>query len=327
MFVAADDRRWPDMAPAGRGRFFEEDFHWISDWGFNFVRLPLSYLNWSGPEAPLVIDEAALAPVDGAIEWGRRAGLHVNLSLHHVPGYCINATPRPEPFRLWRDDAAVEAFIHHWHFLARRYAGVSTADLSFDLVNEPHGQPEERPGHDRAVRAAVRTIRAVTPDRLIVADGWNGGNDPHPTLVDLRIGQSCRGYAPASLTHYQAWWSDPRIEGLTTPPTWPLKDPLTGGWWDRKKLEESYRPWRALLEAGIGVHCGECGCWTHTPHATMLAWMDDLLSVLTDAGIGWALWNFRGSFGLLDTGRTDVPLADWHGHTLDRELLTLLQRH
>jgi hypothetical protein len=37
------------------------------------------------------------------------------------------------------------------------------------------------------------------------------------------------------------------------------------------------------------------------------------------------LWKFRGSFGILDSGRTDVACEDFHGHKLDRRLLTLLQ--
>ena len=43
-----------------------------------------------------------------------------------------------------------------------------------------------------------------------------------------------------------------------------------------------------------------------------------MLEILTGHGIGYALWNFRGSFGLLDSGRKDVEYEDWHGHQLDR---------
>ena len=43
--------------------------------------------------------------------------------------------------------------------------------------------------------------------------------------------------------------------------------------------------------------------------------------------IGWALWNFRGGFGILDAGRADAPCEDWHGHRLDRAMLDLLRRH
>jgi hypothetical protein len=54
-------------------------------------------------------------------------------------------------------------------------------------------------------------------------------------------------------------------------------------------------------------------------------WLRDVLGILTGHGIGLALWNFRGSFGILDSGRTDVAYEDFHGHRLDGKLLALLQ--
>ena len=102
-------------------------------------------------------------------------------------------------------------------------------------------------------------------------------------------------------------------------PTW-TKD-------DRQKLEKYYQPWVELKNRGIGVHCGECGCYNKTPHDVFLAWMTDVLDILTENDIGWALWNFRGSFGLIDSGRQDVDYKNFHGHKLDKELLKLLQSH
>lgn len=43
------------------------------------------------------------------------------------------------------------------------------------------------------------------------------------------------------------------------------------------------------------------------------------------AGFGWALWNFRGDFGVLDSGRKDVAYEDFKGHKLDRQMLELLR--
>lgn len=43
--------------------------------------------------------------------------------------------------------------------------------------------------------------------------------------------------------------------------------------------------------------------------------------------MGWALWNFHGSFGILDSGRDDVQYELFDGHQLDRKMLTLLQRY
>lgn len=61
------------------------------------------------------------------------------------------------------------------------------------------------------------------------------------------------------------------------------------------------KPWQALERKGGGIHVGEWGASQHTPHQAVLAWMRDSLSLWKEAGWGWALWNFRGSFGVLDS--------------------------
>jgi len=108
-------------------------------------------------------------------------------------------------------------------------------------------------------------------------------------------------------------------------PVWP--GVIDGKKFDREVLEEFYRPWTDLVKKGVGVHCGECGCYKETPHDVFLAWFEDLLQILTSNNIGWALWNFRGDFGVLDSGRKDVDYEDWYGHKLDRKLMTLLQKY
>jgi hypothetical protein len=50
-------------------------------------------------------------------------------------------------------------------------------------------------------------------------------------------------------------------------------------------------------------------------------------STTTENGIGYALWNFRGDFGILDSGRKDIQYEDWYGHKLDRKMLKLLMNH
>jgi endoglucanase len=56
-------------------------------------------------------------------------------------------------------------------------------------------------------------------------------------------------------------------------------------------------------------------------------WMRDYLSLWKQAGWGWALWNFRGAFGVLGSQRSDVKYETLNGHQLDREMLTLLQAY
>ena len=96
---------------------------------------------------------------------------------------------------------------------------------------------------------------------------------------------------------------------------------------DRDWLRNEVNPWCELSRHGVGVFVGEFGFYNKTPHEVGLAWMEDNLKVWRDAGLGWALWNFRGSFGILDSGRADVQYENSHGHKLDREMLELLQRY
>ena len=97
---------------------------------------------------------------------------------------------------------------------------------------------------------------------------------------------------------------------------------------DRQWLWDKYvLPWVQLKEAGVGVMVGEWGAYNQTPHDVTLRWMEDCLKNWQQAGLGWALWNFRGSLGVLDSGRADVQYEDFQGHKLDRKMLDLLQRY
>ena len=85
-------------------------------------------------------------------------------------------------------------------------------------------------------------------------------------------------------------------------------------------------PWREFEKAGGAVMVGEWGAYDKTPHEVILRWAEDNLRLWQEARWGWALWNFRGSFGILDSGREDVRYEEFEGHQLDRRLLDLLQR-
>jgi endoglucanase len=173
----------------------------------------------------------------------------------------------------------------------------------------------------RVVRRAVNAIRSHDPTRLIIADGLEWGREPVFELADLGIAQSTRGYEPMEITHYRASWVGRRD---WPQPAWPLK--RGGQTIDRQWLQQDrIAPWKKLEEKKVGIHVGEWGAFNKTPHAVVLAWMRDCLTLWQQASWGWALWNFRGSFGILDSERADVQYEEFHKHKLDRKMLKLLQ--
>jgi endoglucanase len=301
--------------------FREEDFRLIAALGFNFVRLPMDYRCWIVDGDWRRLSERSLKEIDQAIEYGKRHGIHVNLNFHRAPGYTV-ASP-PEAKSLWTDPEAQEVCAMHWGAFARRYKGVPNRHLSFNLLNEPAGIGPAV--HAAVIVKLVTAIRAEDPDRLIICDSRQWGTVPSDELVPLRVAQATRGYVPMEVTHYKAPWvgMDDSVR-----PSWPILDASgrvpgpSGREW---LAEKCVAPFRALEAKGVGVMVGEFGAFNKTPHPVVLGWMSDCLANWKDAGWGWALWNFRGSFGVLDSDRSDVVYEDFHGHKLDRKMLELLQ--
>lgn len=280
-----------------------EYLKWIADWGFNFVRVPISYPSYLDfdrsksilPEEVMQFDERRLEEIDQLIDHAHQNGLHVSLNLHRAPGFCINAG-FVEPYNLWKDQEALDAFCAHWEMWSKRYKNISSKKLSFDLVNEPFmredvndqhspGGPVPIEDYRRVAEAALKTIKSVKKNRLVIADGNGGGGIALPEFSDLDLAQSCRGYYPFLISHYQAPWAFKDIDNLPTP-TWPGE--INGRLHDRKSVEEYYAPWIDLVKKGVGVHCGECGAYNRTPikfsfPGSKMCWMSCMKTV---SGLG-----------------------------------------
>ena len=170
---------------------------------------------------------------------------------------------------------------------------------------------------DYAVMVPAGTRRV---ELAVVAGDW---------LRLREIGVRPAGAAREDALALQGGWDEPPAQLRHAPGAAPPAPAFTGGvvqdgqWlWDHVVA-----PWADASRRGIGVMVGEFGAFNQTPHPVVLAWMEDSLKNWKRADMGWALWNFRGSFGILDSDRSDVEYEDFHGHKLDRKMLELLQRY
>ena len=137
--------------------FREQDFRLIAEMGFNFVRLPMDYRFWIRDNDWEQIDDEALKAIDEAIAYGRKYGVHVCLNFHRAPGWTV-ARPA-EPRNLWKDAEAQRVCAKHWAHFARRYRGIPSRELSFNLFNEPGGDMTED-DYVRVVSLMAAAIRA-----------------------------------------------------------------------------------------------------------------------------------------------------------------------
>lgn len=301
----------------------EKALDFLSKYGFNFARIPTDYKFWTTGADYLHPDESLFEHFDRYLAACRLRGIQMSLNLHRAPGYCINGWDQ-EAHNLWSDTEAEDGFVFLWETFAKRYLGVPSEFLSFDLVNEPPDIGQRgftRDAHQRVIRRTVKAIREIDPKREIVIDGLAGGHLAMPELADLEVIHSGRGYQPMTVSHYQAgWWSG--SAGLPEP-TYPGCE-WEGRTWDRDTLREFYQPWLDVEAKGVRLHIGEFGCYDRTPNDVALRWFEDLFAVWREFGWGFAMWGFEGAFGIVEHGRPGAQYEEISGYQVDRRLFELV---
>jgi endoglucanase len=345
------DRDWMKYFPyQPEEGFKEDDFRWMSGWGFNWVCLPMDYRFWTDPADPMKIEEKKIEPIDRAIRMGEKYGIHVELCLHRAPGFCtldgmdqkrIGIHITREKTSVFDNQATQDAFIHQWVYFAKRYKSISSRWLSFDPISEPVVRPSGFIGFDsyknktktdangvmeyvRLARKVNSAIRGIDPRRLIVSDSFD--HKPVPELFNAGTIQNAHDYFPIEITHYGLPWGPPQVQiGKEPVPTWPLKDAKGNIIVDRRTIQEKFRLWEEPAQHGVPIHFVEMGCSNHTPPNVAYAWFNDSLDVINELHSGWGLWNFRGPIGILDTQRAGTKYKNWYGHQLDFTLLNLLR--
>ena len=76
----------------------------------------------------------------------------------------------------------------------------------------------------------------------------------------------------------------------------------------------------------IPIMVQEFGVHNQTPHKVAVAFLTDLSAFFRQNNLGWALWNLTGSFGILNSDRTDCTYESYQGYKLDREMLDALTK-
>ncbi|MEM5947774.1 cellulase family glycosylhydrolase [Spirochaetia bacterium 38H-sp] len=293
--------------------------------GFNFVRIPMDYRYWTNNFDYFKPDEAFFDYTDKYIEECRKRNIHICINIHRAPGYCINRNDI-EKHNLWTDKEAQDAFVFYWETFAKRYKGISSEQLSFDLLNEP---PEERQYgmtreiHRKVIKRTIEAIRKIDKERRIVIDGIGGGHLAMPEMADLGVVHSGRGYQPMAVSHYKAeWWID--SNKVTEAPQYPGTK-WDGIIWNKESLRDFYKPWLEVAKTGVEIHIGEFGCYDKTDNKVALAWLSDLISLYKEWGWGYSLWNFEGPFGIIGHRREGARWEKIDGYLVDRDLLELLK--
>jgi aryl-phospho-beta-D-glucosidase BglC (GH1 family) len=304
-----------DYSAARTDRYTDAaDIALIAKLGFDNVRLSVD----AAPLEQYPRDEDGLnaeflSRLDKVVDTMLADGLAVQIDLHPEGAY-------KQQLRTSND--AVDRLVMLWQRLAGHYATRDSARVFFEIMNEPEANDPYRWAGIQARVAAA--IRQVAPKNTIIATGPNYSDIPdlltqHP-LSDGNVIYNFHFYDPHTFTHQGAGWGTPwwiYTHGLPYPadessmaglvkevPDAANRFQLEEYWLDRW---DGHRIWLTIDEAAawgrennVPLICNEFGAFReHTDPPSRMNWIRDVRTALEADGIGWAMWDYRGNFGVV----------------------------
>jgi endoglucanase len=214
--------------------------------------------------------------------------------MHHADGvYADPESAFPRLTALWRQIST--------HFADR------SGPLAFELLSEPRSALTPS-AWNALLPTALRAVRAVDPERLVVAGGAEASTLAGLRHLDLprddRLIATLHYYEPFSFTHQGANWE-------------PGSDAWRGTGWGSPAefaavtadLEEA-AAW--AKRHGVALYVGEYGTIESADDESRVRWTRHVRRELERLGLPWAYWDFGTDFGLYD-----LTLSRWRPGLLD----------
>jgi aryl-phospho-beta-D-glucosidase BglC (GH1 family) len=224
--------------------------------------------------------------------------------------------------RLAKDDDFVERYSDFWRALAAHYSNWDPDRLFLEILNEPEFTDRYRwLGVQMKLAAA---IRQGAPAHTIVATGapWSDADDLifQEPLRDPNVIYSIHFYEPHIFTHQGATWSayswrwlrhlqypsSPEQAGrvaASIPDEVERLQVLRYGFehWDAARVgSEIEQAVRWARQRGVPLLCNEFGVYRdYADPQDRAAWLRDVRTALEHNSIGWTMWDYSGSFGVV----------------------------
>jgi endoglucanase len=304
-----------DYSAARTNRYTDaQDIALMARMGFDNVRLSIDAAPLQQyPHGQEGLNADFLARLDRAVDTMLADGLAVEIDLHPEDNW-------KQQLRTSNDQ--VDRLTMLWRRLAAHYASRDPEKVFFEILNEPEvTDPYRWAGIQARVAAAIRDS---APRHTMIASGPNYSDIPdlltqHP-LSDGNVIYTFHFYDPSEFTHQGASWGEPwwiYTHNIPYPPNDSVMPELVkeapdaanrftleNYWldhWDARRI-------RLLIDEaaawGQGNHvpliCNEFGVYReHSDPGSRAQWIHDVRTALEADGIGWAMWDYRGGFGVV----------------------------
>jgi aryl-phospho-beta-D-glucosidase BglC (GH1 family) len=299
------------------------DLRVIHEMGFDFVRLGIApeLIERHGQVAPA--HPEALAQIDRAVQEALDNHLNVLLCVFPDDEYKHNLST----------ERGVDDFVQLWRILAGHFASSDHARVFFELMNEPEVQD---PYRWMGIQArVVEAIRQIDADHTIVATAANYSSLPDllqlEPVRDPNVIYNFHFYEPYQFTHQGAsWGADDWIFYKNIP--YPASPATLAGQMknvpgDRARYDlylYGATGWNSEAIAGriafaaawarekhVQLICDEFGAYRETAEpASRARWIGDVRSALEANHIGWAMWDYRGNFGVVTRTGSEITPDD-----------------
>ena len=246
-------------------------FDLYQDAGFDCVRIPVRYDNYTGKTAPYKVSEAWLNRIEEVAEWGLSRGLFIVINTHHDE---------------WIKNSYTEAnktrFDSIWSQIAVRFKDKSEK-LVFEIINEPKGLTKAQ--NDDLHTRVLSIIRKTNPTRLVIFQGHNwGGSDE---LIVAAIPKD--SFLIGSFHSY-----DPYLFGLQGQGTWGTAS-------DYNQLENKFKTvsnWS--VKNNIPVFLGEFGSLKKCEFNSRMRHYRAYVEFSQKYGFASMAWDDGGDFRIME---------------------------
>lgn len=272
---------------APRGQFWglklkPEYFDRVKQAGFQSVRLPVRWSDYTERSAPYEIEHEFLRQVDQWVDCAERAGLNMVLNVHHYE----------EMYHKPEDE--LPRFLAIWKQIADHYKNRSDY-LYFELLNEPHDHLTASLWND-IIKQTVSIIRMSNPRRSLIVGPvhWNSISALEQLQLpdDPGLIVTVHYYEPFDFTHQGASWAPDHVRKLSNV-TWQEKPEELAAL--QKRFDQAV-DWSR--KHGRPIYLGEFGAYSAAPLDSRIRWTKAVVREAERRGFSWAYWEFGAGFGI-----------------------------
>ncbi len=306
--------------------YSDDDFRIMREEGFDHVRLPVAWHQFTGSAPDYALAPQLLLEVDRMVDLALTRGLAIIIDVHQFGEFYQN--PAGETARL----------LKIWEQIAERYKD-QPQSVAFELMNEPQAAATTELMNP-IYAELITLIRETNPERTIFVgpSDYNGILELDNLVLpddDDNLIVAVHFYEPFLYTHQGAeFFGSELADTLATtgivfpgpPPTPTQPNPrVTPDWakkWiaDYNSLPREFNPSsistiRGRLDRakrwseyfGRPVHVGEFGCFGAADPVSRVNYYRAVREVLDENGLGWAMWDWKSGFHYIKNGQPDPP--------------------